>query len=179
MEESCKVPGWHFQEFNLFFVNAGAKKLTNKAALWYVPCCLQNVEKIMEVPPIKVHGTKVTLTFIDLSLAFHSLAFLLLYLTLALHMNQKWQKIHERGHLVKIKNTSVKIWSLALLILHAETRYLCTCSCCVCCACSMPVRSKRKRAESAMRRRRWRDWRPKQGLTTSYQLLPTQVIILV
>ncbi|XP_041860599.1 cytosolic acyl coenzyme A thioester hydrolase isoform X2 [Melanotaenia boesemani] len=31
----------------------GAKKLTNKAALWYVPCSLQNVDKIMEVPPIK------------------------------------------------------------------------------------------------------------------------------
>lgn len=29
-------------------------KLANKAALWYVPCSLQNVEKIMEVPPIKV-----------------------------------------------------------------------------------------------------------------------------
>ncbi|XP_039656869.1 cytosolic acyl coenzyme A thioester hydrolase [Perca fluviatilis] len=31
----------------------GAKKLANKAALWYVPCSLQNVEKIMDVPPIK------------------------------------------------------------------------------------------------------------------------------
>uniref|UniRef100_UPI0037E78EC1 cytosolic acyl coenzyme A thioester hydrolase isoform X2 n=1 Tax=Semicossyphus pulcher TaxID=241346 RepID=UPI0037E78EC1 len=31
----------------------GAKKLANKAALWYVPCSLQNVERIMEVPPIK------------------------------------------------------------------------------------------------------------------------------
>ncbi|CAJ1085532.1 cytosolic acyl coenzyme A thioester hydrolase isoform X2 [Xyrichtys novacula] len=31
----------------------GAKKLANKAALWYVPFSLQNVEKIMEVPPIK------------------------------------------------------------------------------------------------------------------------------
>uniref|UniRef100_UPI003AAB34FD cytosolic acyl coenzyme A thioester hydrolase isoform X1 n=1 Tax=Centroberyx gerrardi TaxID=166262 RepID=UPI003AAB34FD len=31
----------------------GAKKLTNKAALWYVPCSLQNVDKVMEVPPIK------------------------------------------------------------------------------------------------------------------------------
>ncbi|XP_030590537.1 cytosolic acyl coenzyme A thioester hydrolase isoform X2 [Archocentrus centrarchus] len=31
----------------------GAKKLSNKAALWYVPCSLQNVDKIMEVPPIK------------------------------------------------------------------------------------------------------------------------------
>ncbi|XP_070766209.1 cytosolic acyl coenzyme A thioester hydrolase isoform X2 [Enoplosus armatus] len=31
----------------------GAKKLANKAALWYVPCSLQNVDKIMEVPPIK------------------------------------------------------------------------------------------------------------------------------
>uniref|UniRef100_A0A3Q3X146 HotDog ACOT-type domain-containing protein n=1 Tax=Mola mola TaxID=94237 RepID=A0A3Q3X146_MOLML len=30
-----------------------AKRLTNKAALWYVPCSLQNVDKIMEVPPIK------------------------------------------------------------------------------------------------------------------------------
>ncbi|XP_061590996.1 cytosolic acyl coenzyme A thioester hydrolase isoform X2 [Cololabis saira] len=31
----------------------GAKKLANKAALWYVPCSLKNVDKIMEVPPIK------------------------------------------------------------------------------------------------------------------------------
>ncbi|TKS77386.1 Cytosolic acyl coenzyme A thioester hydrolase [Collichthys lucidus] len=31
----------------------GAKKLANKAALWYVPCSLQNVDKIMEVPAIK------------------------------------------------------------------------------------------------------------------------------
>ncbi|XP_031142166.1 cytosolic acyl coenzyme A thioester hydrolase isoform X2 [Sander lucioperca] len=31
----------------------GAKKLANKAALWYVPCSLANVEKIMDVPPIK------------------------------------------------------------------------------------------------------------------------------
>ncbi|XP_029363283.1 cytosolic acyl coenzyme A thioester hydrolase isoform X1 [Echeneis naucrates] len=31
----------------------GAKRLANKAALWYVPCSLQNVNKIMEVPPIK------------------------------------------------------------------------------------------------------------------------------
>ncbi|XP_054905796.1 cytosolic acyl coenzyme A thioester hydrolase isoform X3 [Poeciliopsis prolifica] len=31
----------------------GAKKLANKAALWYVPCSLQNVDKIMEVPPIE------------------------------------------------------------------------------------------------------------------------------
>ncbi|XP_071331854.1 cytosolic acyl coenzyme A thioester hydrolase isoform X3 [Trachinotus anak] len=31
----------------------GAKRLANKAALWYVPCSLQNVDKIMEVPPIK------------------------------------------------------------------------------------------------------------------------------
>lgn len=34
--------------------SAGAMKLANKAALWYVPCSLQNVEKIVEVPPIKV-----------------------------------------------------------------------------------------------------------------------------
>ncbi|XP_034446813.1 cytosolic acyl coenzyme A thioester hydrolase isoform X2 [Hippoglossus hippoglossus] len=31
----------------------GTKKLANKAALWYVPCSLKNVDKIMEVPPIK------------------------------------------------------------------------------------------------------------------------------
>ncbi|XP_035513440.1 cytosolic acyl coenzyme A thioester hydrolase isoform X2 [Morone saxatilis] len=31
----------------------GNEKLANKAALWYVPCSLQNVDKIMEVPPIK------------------------------------------------------------------------------------------------------------------------------
>lgn len=34
-------------------VLTGAKKMTNKAALWYVPCSLKNVDKIMEVPPIK------------------------------------------------------------------------------------------------------------------------------
>lgn len=43
-----------FQQFNLSSLDAGAMKLANKAALWYVPCSLQNVEKIMEVPPIKV-----------------------------------------------------------------------------------------------------------------------------
>ncbi|XP_010769106.1 cytosolic acyl coenzyme A thioester hydrolase isoform X1 [Notothenia coriiceps] len=31
----------------------GVKKLANKAALWYVPCSLKNVDKIMDVPPIK------------------------------------------------------------------------------------------------------------------------------
>ncbi|XP_026053414.1 cytosolic acyl coenzyme A thioester hydrolase-like isoform X4 [Carassius auratus] len=31
----------------------GAKKLTNKATLWYVPFSLQNVAKIIEVPPIE------------------------------------------------------------------------------------------------------------------------------
>ncbi|KAG7276351.1 hypothetical protein CRUP_032406 [Coryphaenoides rupestris] len=30
------------------------KKLTNKAVLWYVPCSLKNVDKILDVPPIKV-----------------------------------------------------------------------------------------------------------------------------
>ncbi|XP_017273114.1 cytosolic acyl coenzyme A thioester hydrolase isoform X2 [Kryptolebias marmoratus] len=30
----------------------GTKKLANKAALWYVPCSLQNADKILEVPPI-------------------------------------------------------------------------------------------------------------------------------
>uniref|UniRef100_A0A3Q3LD34 Acyl-CoA thioesterase 7 n=1 Tax=Labrus bergylta TaxID=56723 RepID=A0A3Q3LD34_9LABR len=34
-------------------VLTGALKLANKAALWYVPCSLQNVDKILEVPPIK------------------------------------------------------------------------------------------------------------------------------
>ncbi|KAA0713520.1 Cytosolic acyl coenzyme A thioester hydrolase [Triplophysa tibetana] len=31
----------------------GSKKVTNKATLWYVPLCLQNVDKIIEVPPIQ------------------------------------------------------------------------------------------------------------------------------
>ncbi|XP_052418907.1 cytosolic acyl coenzyme A thioester hydrolase isoform X1 [Carassius gibelio] len=31
----------------------GTKKLTNKATLWYVPLSLQNVDKIIEVPPIE------------------------------------------------------------------------------------------------------------------------------
>ncbi|TRY96896.1 hypothetical protein DNTS_015425 [Danionella cerebrum] len=31
----------------------GAKKMTNKATLWYVPVSLQNVDKIIEVPPIE------------------------------------------------------------------------------------------------------------------------------
>ncbi|CAL8259628.1 cytosolic acyl coenzyme A thioester hydrolase isoform X4 [Gadus morhua] len=34
-------------------VLTGSKKLTNKAALWYVPCSLKNVDKILDVPPIK------------------------------------------------------------------------------------------------------------------------------
>ncbi|KAM9855694.1 cytosolic acyl coenzyme A thioester hydrolase [Aulostomus maculatus] len=36
----------------------GTKRLANKAALWYVPFSLQNVDKIMEVPPIKYASTE-------------------------------------------------------------------------------------------------------------------------
>ncbi|XP_061908254.1 cytosolic acyl coenzyme A thioester hydrolase isoform X2 [Entelurus aequoreus] len=36
----------------------GAKKLVNRAVLWYVPCSLQNVDKIMEVPPIKYESSE-------------------------------------------------------------------------------------------------------------------------
>lgn len=32
----------------------GAKKVTNKAMLWYVPLSLKNVNKVVEVPPIQV-----------------------------------------------------------------------------------------------------------------------------
>lgn len=42
----------------------------------------------------------------------------------------------------------------------------------------MPARNRRRRAESAMRLRRWRDWRPKQGSKRLFLLLPTQVTIL-
>ncbi|XP_047432079.1 cytosolic acyl coenzyme A thioester hydrolase [Mugil cephalus] len=31
----------------------GAKRMANKASLWYVPCSLQNLGKVMEVPPIE------------------------------------------------------------------------------------------------------------------------------
>ncbi|KAL8198626.1 UNVERIFIED_CONTAM: Cytosolic acyl coenzyme A thioester hydrolase, partial [Gekko kuhli] len=31
----------------------GVKKVTNKATLWYVPLALQNVHKVLEVPPIQ------------------------------------------------------------------------------------------------------------------------------
>ncbi|XP_010131330.1 PREDICTED: cytosolic acyl coenzyme A thioester hydrolase, partial [Buceros rhinoceros silvestris] len=31
----------------------GAKKVTNKATLWYVPLSLKNVNKVLEVPPIQ------------------------------------------------------------------------------------------------------------------------------
>ncbi|XP_046727473.1 cytosolic acyl coenzyme A thioester hydrolase isoform X3 [Silurus meridionalis] len=37
---------------------SGAKKLTNKATLWYVPLSLQNVDKIIEVPPIEYSSPK-------------------------------------------------------------------------------------------------------------------------
>lgn len=33
---------------------SGAKKVTNKATLWYVPLSLKNVNKVLEVPPIQV-----------------------------------------------------------------------------------------------------------------------------
>lgn len=36
----------------------GKTKLSSKAALWYVPCSLKNVEKILEVPPIKYPSTE-------------------------------------------------------------------------------------------------------------------------
>lgn len=42
------------RQLSLLSLDAGTMKLANKAALWYVPCSLQNVEKIMEVPPIQV-----------------------------------------------------------------------------------------------------------------------------
>lgn len=89
------------QEFNLFSVTAGAKKLANKAALWYVPCSLQNVEKIMEVPAIKVRGNSVAVTFIYRSLAFHPISFFLsLSVSVPLYANDmrrtKGEVIHER-----------------------------------------------------------------------------------
>ncbi|XP_067328953.1 cytosolic acyl coenzyme A thioester hydrolase isoform X2 [Anolis sagrei] len=34
----------------------GAKRLTNKATLWYVPLSLNNVHKVLEVPPIQFVG---------------------------------------------------------------------------------------------------------------------------
>ncbi|XP_056102737.1 cytosolic acyl coenzyme A thioester hydrolase isoform X2 [Rhinichthys klamathensis goyatoka] len=36
----------------------GAKKVTNKATLWYVPLSLQNVDKIIEVPPIEYSSSE-------------------------------------------------------------------------------------------------------------------------
>uniref|UniRef100_A0A8B9KI68 palmitoyl-CoA hydrolase n=1 Tax=Astyanax mexicanus TaxID=7994 RepID=A0A8B9KI68_ASTMX len=36
----------------------GAKKVTNKATLWYVPLSLRNVDKIIEVPPIEYTSTE-------------------------------------------------------------------------------------------------------------------------
>ncbi|OXB78098.1 UNVERIFIED_CONTAM: hypothetical protein H355_007240 [Colinus virginianus] len=35
----------------------GAKKVTNKATLWYVPLSLKNVNKVVEVPPIQERNT--------------------------------------------------------------------------------------------------------------------------
>lgn len=45
-----------FSALNQGSVSAGAKKMASRAVLWYVPFSLQNVEKIMEVPPIEVQG---------------------------------------------------------------------------------------------------------------------------
>ncbi|XP_048066743.1 cytosolic acyl coenzyme A thioester hydrolase isoform X3 [Megalobrama amblycephala] len=36
----------------------GTKKVTNKATLWYVPLSLQNVDKIIEVPPIEYSSSE-------------------------------------------------------------------------------------------------------------------------
>ncbi|XP_039519708.1 cytosolic acyl coenzyme A thioester hydrolase isoform X3 [Pimephales promelas] len=36
----------------------GAKKVTNKATLWYVPLSLKNVDKIIEVPPIEYSSSE-------------------------------------------------------------------------------------------------------------------------
>uniref|UniRef100_A0ACB8EE90 Cytosolic acyl coenzyme A thioester hydrolase n=1 Tax=Sphaerodactylus townsendi TaxID=933632 RepID=A0ACB8EE90_9SAUR len=36
----------------------GAKKVTDQATLWYVPLALQNVHKVLEVPPIQYAGTE-------------------------------------------------------------------------------------------------------------------------
>lgn len=38
----------------LMFTFTGATKMTNRAALWYVPFSLKNVDNVTEVPPIKV-----------------------------------------------------------------------------------------------------------------------------
>ena len=43
----------HFNVFCVYFV-LGAKKVTNKAALWYVPFSIKNMDKIIDVPPIEV-----------------------------------------------------------------------------------------------------------------------------
>ncbi|XDV48543.1 hypothetical protein PO909_017942 [Leuciscus waleckii] len=43
----------------LFFcIFIGAKKVTNKATLWYVPLSLQNVAKIIEVPPVEYSSSE-------------------------------------------------------------------------------------------------------------------------
>lgn len=124
MEESCKIPSLPaVQEFNLFSVTAGAKKLANKAALWYVPCSLQNVDKVMDVPPIKVHGNFVALTFTGWSLAFYLSACLCLYLTQSISLVLKFvfecqcDKLYFTLQVFEYVSTCVQVFILYMLCL--------------------------------------------------------------
>lgn len=204
MEESCKVPCWHFpwhnnSTFSLWLqvpkswptrqpcgtFPALCRMLTRSwrcrpsrymetwlpwpswAAVWYFTCQLLSVS-IWLCPSICIRN----------------------YVS-----RSQEEGIHERGHLVKIQImtfNSVKNPFHVLFVLnvnvikfftHTACRYryligcvrLCLCSYRIRSACSMPVQSKRRRAESAMRLRRWRDWKPKRGLKRWCHLHPTQV----
>ncbi|KAL0583262.1 Cytosolic acyl coenzyme A thioester hydrolase [Plecturocebus cupreus] len=48
-----------------WYTVGGAKKLTNKATLWYVPLSLKNVDKVLEVPPVVVRCPSASLLGAD------------------------------------------------------------------------------------------------------------------
>lgn len=103
-------------------LTAGAKKLANKAALWYVPCSLQNVDKIMEVPPIKVcgnscsdlHGAKFGISPIGFSVS----------IWLCPSDMTGWEGqdkgIHETNHLEKDKKkySHSTVWKVCLTVMR-------------------------------------------------------------
>lgn len=151
-------PLFPLQRFDLLFLDAGAMKLANKAALWYVPCSLQNVEKIMEVPPIKVEymGNNQLQAGVPVSSPL-GFSCLLLF--------DPDRKEMTRNELDGASSTSCAC---------RHPVHMCTCSC-VCSLCSMRVQSRRRRAENATKPRKRNGWKPKTEPKNWLRLLPTQV----
>lgn len=56
---TCWVPGVPAPAsavIHVLLFSEGVTKLTNKAALWYVPLSLEDVDRVLEVPPVVVRS---------------------------------------------------------------------------------------------------------------------------